>query len=70
MWIVAWSETRPEEGGYIHRDTSNLYSEDDALSRARSHLERGHQVLAIWNYDTEIYDEATIREMLGPPRAA
>jgi hypothetical protein len=68
MWLVAWGESRPEQGGTVHRDTSNLYSEDDALARARSHLERGHEVFAIWNYDTEIYDESAIREMLGAPR--
>ena len=67
MWTVAWSETRPEQGGYVHRDSGELFSEEDALARARSHLQRGRFVLAIWDYDTEIYDEAAIRQLLGPP---
>ena len=67
MWTVAWSENRPEQGGYIHRDSDNLFNEDDALARARSHLGRGRLVLAIWNYDTEIYDDAAVRQLFGPP---
>jgi hypothetical protein len=68
MWIVAWGESRPEQGGDVYQDSSKLFSEGDALARARTHLELGHQVFAIWNYDTEVYDEVTIRQMLGEPR--
>ncbi len=68
MWMVAWGDSRPEEGGVVRQDFSNLFCEDDALARARRYLEEGRVVFSIWNDSCEIYDEATISEMLGPPR--